>query len=185
VQPEERRDEAIIGENEVTFSSRSRRSLAASADCVYETDPAAPEITIHFKPGEVVKLEDEFQKAFKYIHGRLNGVIDVESCPVTHIYQYATPAGVEDVPPALLADATYTIPAEPGSSQMFFRLGSEVAKSPNVIGAKLTICGHEAIEVIDETPFPLALTKYGGNKLYVLHDTVFEGWFKENFAVAG
>ena len=97
VQPEERRDEAMIGENEVTVSSRSRRSLEASPDCVYETDPTSPEITIHFMPGEVVKLEDQFKKAFNYYHGTLNGVVDEENCPVTHIFEYASPAGMTEI----------------------------------------------------------------------------------------
>lgn len=31
----------------------------------------------------------------------------------------------------------------------------------------------------------MALTKFGQNELYVLHDTVFEKWFAESFPVDG
>ena len=65
--------------------------------------------------------------------------------------------------PVLLADETITIPNEPSAkpSQMFFSIGSAVAKSANVIGATITTCGYEEITVVDEAPYVLALTKYG------------------------
>lgn len=68
---------------------------------------------------------------------------------------------------------------------MFFRIGSEVAKSDGIIGAKITVCGNEAISVIDPTPYPLVLKKAGSNPFFVVHDNVFKNWFAEDFAVAG
>jgi len=177
VQLEEGHDEAM--KNEMSVISRSRRSLLdgdagdnpGDPSCIYETDPAAPVITLEFKPGEEVKLEDEFHKAFKYIHGSIDGKVDVVNCPVTHIYKYNTPAGPmrdgddNEIPvaPVLLADETITIPNEPSAkpSQMFFSIGSAVAKSANVIGATITTCGYEEITVVDDAPYVLALTKYG------------------------
>lgn len=43
-------------------------------------------------------------------------MVNIEDCPITHIYKYDNPIGLGDPPALLLADETITVADTPGSS---------------------------------------------------------------------
>ena len=71
----------------------TRRLLEVNPECKYETSLTGVVDVIMPRPAEpgTEKVKTLIDSRFHYIRGKLNDVIDPDSCPVTDLYEYDRP----------------------------------------------------------------------------------------------